>query len=566
MKGELRKPASVNAILLIGIFTFVFLGAEYLFVNMISLSVTEGRTVIAQNYALGASAVGFFLYPAMERWGGRRYKSALTFILALGAIICTFIVQQHISYAATMTAGMVLFLLLGVFGSAVHYLAAVTIDGDNALARLAGIAYALGILLQYANNNLVNLEVAEAAFLSVFLAALSLLVIRTRQAAQSRIEMTETAGASSEPAEDISLTRKKRTAGIMLALLVVLMACVFSTLDNAVTLRHASGTDIGQWPRLLLAFSGLAAGFVFDIRKRKYMGLIMYCVMMMSVLSIVVLNLGAPFLIGLVVFYLSSGFFVVFFTASFMELSRHMRLPSLWAGMGRAMNNVSAALITNGSVALLATGNSLAAIVIALVLFVAVSVAMAVYTARMNAVMEPKEPPASQKSDEERREAFIAKYGLTEREWDVFSQMISSDSSAQEIADCLFLSKRTVERHISALYEKTGAKSRITMYPVTNCPDKKHRFPHLKNEIYAIRHPGKEKSGTKSTPQPLFGTIRSCAYIKPQNSCFDLYNMHKWRLTAIGFLKNGGSPPPVLIRLAGFTHRQSGLFSPKMRA
>ena len=47
MKGELRKPASVNAILLIGIFTFVFLGAEYLFVNMISLSVTEGRTVIA---------------------------------------------------------------------------------------------------------------------------------------------------------------------------------------------------------------------------------------------------------------------------------------------------------------------------------------------------------------------------------------------------------------------------------------------------------------------------------------------------------------------------------------
>ena len=81
---------------------------------------------------------------------------------------------------------------------------------------------------------------------------------------------------------------------------------------------------------------------------------------------------------------------------------------------------------------------------------------------------------------------------------------------------------------------------------VTNCPDKKHRFPHLKNEIYAIRHPGKEKSGTKSTPQPLFGTIRSCAYIKPQNSCFDLYNMHKWRLTAIGFLKNGGSPPPVL--------------------
>ena len=59
MKGELRKPTSVNAILLIGIFTFVFLGAEYLFVNMISLSVTEGRTVIAQNYALAPAPSAF---------------------------------------------------------------------------------------------------------------------------------------------------------------------------------------------------------------------------------------------------------------------------------------------------------------------------------------------------------------------------------------------------------------------------------------------------------------------------------------------------------------------------
>ena len=48
---------------------------------------------------------------------------------------------------------------------------------------------------------------------------------------------------------------------------------MFSTLDNAVTLVHAGGaTDIGQWPRILLALSGLAAGFIFDIKNRKYMG------------------------------------------------------------------------------------------------------------------------------------------------------------------------------------------------------------------------------------------------------------------------------------------------------
>lgn len=76
---------------------------------------------------------------------------------------------------------------------------------------------------------------------------------------------------------------KERTVGVLLVLLVALMTCVFSTLDNAVTLVHSSGeTDIGQWPRALLALSGLAAGFVFDWKNRQYMGPIMYCVMMLS--------------------------------------------------------------------------------------------------------------------------------------------------------------------------------------------------------------------------------------------------------------------------------------------
>lgn len=73
---------------------------------------------------------------------------------------------------------------------------------------------------------------------------------------------------------------KERTVGL---LLVLLLTCVFSTLDNAVTLVHSSGeTDIGQWPRALPALSGLAAGFVFDWKSRQYMGPIMYCVMMPS--------------------------------------------------------------------------------------------------------------------------------------------------------------------------------------------------------------------------------------------------------------------------------------------
>ena len=135
---------------------------------------------------------------------------------------------------------------------------------------------------------------------------------------------------------------------------------------------------------ILLAASGLLAGFLFDIRKRKFMAMMMYCVMLMSVICVVVLKLGGPFLIGLIVFYLSAGFFVVFFTTSFLDFACHMPTPALWAGMGRAMNNMSAALLTNASVALLVSdSNGMASIILALVLFVAVSVIIYLYTAWM---------------------------------------------------------------------------------------------------------------------------------------------------------------------------------------
>ena len=79
--------------------------------------------------------------------------------------------------------------------------------------------------------------------------------------------------------------------GGLFVLLVALMTCIFSTLDNVVTLVHSSGEmDIGQWPRILLALSGVAAGFVFDLNNRKYTGFIIYCVMVLSTICIAVLE------------------------------------------------------------------------------------------------------------------------------------------------------------------------------------------------------------------------------------------------------------------------------------
>ena len=99
-----------------------------------------------------------------------------------------------------------------------------------------------------------------------------------------------------------------------------------------------------------------------------------------------------------------------------------MRFPALWAGLGRAVNNLSAVLVTNGSVTLLFAGGGIITILLVLLLFAAVMVVMAAYAAQMREI--------TRMNDAQRREAdkfskFTQVFSLTPREKEVFQQLLA---------------------------------------------------------------------------------------------------------------------------------------------
>ena len=311
--GESKIPYA-RAVVLMSLFTFTFLGAEFLFVNIIARTASGNLSVNAQNYVLGISALGFLLYPLFNRIAGGILKAVISLTAAVISVACFFLLCRGYSYPLTLCFGLLLFLLLGSYGGAVYCKSLYLLKTNAHLARLVGISYMLGTVLQIANNNLIRTDISEACILSAFIIILALILIKTKK---SSIEpRTENENRNKDDNADKKGILK---TGIVLIFFVALMTCIFSTLDNAVTLYHVSGVvNIGQWPRVLLALSGLAAGFLFDIADRKYMSIIMYCVMILSTVSLVILQFAGPFTIGLIVFYLSAGFFAVFFTASFM--------------------------------------------------------------------------------------------------------------------------------------------------------------------------------------------------------------------------------------------------------
>ncbi|MBO5113514.1 MAG: hypothetical protein J6C12_09260 [Lachnospiraceae bacterium] len=371
--------------------------------------------VIAQSRILGASVIGFFLYPLFRRQQKAGIKNILLFAASFVSVICIFLIQQRISYQSIMIAGCLIFVLFGMAGGVIHKKAADLFAADKNLAKAVGVSYALGLMLQFLNNNLVRWDVAEAIVLALFTATGAILMIG--------FNGQENSGQAEEIQNHVAGRRK-----------------------------------ITGKPEI--------AGVLFDLKGRRFMDIIMYCVTLLSTICAVVIELGGPFLAGLIVFYLSAGFFVVYFSTGFVELADSMKLPELWAGLGRTANNFCAVIIGHVSVAMLASGNSMMISVTALVLFALISITMFLYAGRVKTDLglEKEEDQDAVKTDENdirKFTAFAEKFLLTDREQEVMKLLLTSDENVQDLAGELFISRAALYRHLTSLNEKTNTKSRI---------------------------------------------------------------------------------------------------------
>lgn len=468
MVREVINRKSILLIFLLAIYNFCFLGTEYFFDGMMALLTNSAGVVNAQNIVLGTSFIGFIAYAFLCRCFSQRVKKIMSVLACVICIVCEFIIWQHKSCTSVMGAGLVCFVIMGVAGSAACQVINQTISNRKHLAKTVGIAYALGVFIQYINNNFVKSDLLEWMTISVnMIVFLYIIFVVCRKSIKESDASLD--GKREIPFYDMKLEKPQKVL-IALIVCVTLMTAIFSTLDNAVTLVHASGDyNIGQWARLLLAGSGLAAGFTYDIKGRCFMPFIMFLITVMSVVSIVIIKMGGSFVIGLSVFYISAGFFVVFFMTSFMDISLQMKEPRLWVGMGRGINNVCAILLTGFSVYLLEQDSQMFILIISLILFVLITCAIIAYyvpyfTAYKN--MEEtelkedilKRLPQDGKID--KIDAFAEAYALAEREKEVLVQLLTNRDGVNNMIEQLFISRSSFYRYVDRLCDKTNTSSR----------------------------------------------------------------------------------------------------------
>ena len=331
------EPAHIRSVISLALFSFVFLGMEFFFDSRAAEFVDARSVLLYQSVILLASVVGLFIYALIERYVGSKIKQIIIITLnivevaALAAIILC-------SGKLILLYGIIFFIVCGVMGGRVYHDVSRDYTDRKHLTVIVGISYALGLLLQYINYNLIDSVILRMVMFSLAIVALAVILFLARdEYAEAEVDtyMVDERNKTDCKEKCDETTPDSGSVAVALVMVVLLMTFIFSALDNVVTVVHAEGgADVGQWPRLFLALSGVAAGFLFDIKDQRFMNQMMYCVTVLSVIAMLIIEFGGAFIIGLIVFYLAAGFFVVYFTTGFINVSYGRRWSALWSRKG----------------------------------------------------------------------------------------------------------------------------------------------------------------------------------------------------------------------------------------
>ena len=325
----------IREIICLALFFFTFLACEYLFDVRMAEFVSPNEVVIYESLVIGASVIGFFVRPILyyRRPHAIDATSDVTGVLLVAALL---LMIMAVRFEVVIAGGLVACCALGYCGSTAHANLARRFAQTPCLARAVAVSYAAGILVQVLNHMVMPAGIPQQSVLIACAIALVGLLhgarrakLRDEPALEFEVEIAELSVDASERGarwhDDPEAKAAFQGAVVRLTVATACLTGVFAALNAGLTTSHAAGAiDLGDWPRLLLVVSALAAGVLYDLRGRSYMSIIMTCAAMLSTLSFFVLitdGNGGNTLVSTIIFYLGTGFFVVFFTAKFAAIS-----------------------------------------------------------------------------------------------------------------------------------------------------------------------------------------------------------------------------------------------------
>lgn len=407
----------------------------------------ESVTVI---YALGlvCTALGFLSFPLLRRLvrGERGRKCAVILAGALCvASAALFLATRRVE--AFLPGAALCLLTCGHLGGCAYYNHAMAFQGSALTGRVTGLGMALAVLLQFLVQSAIPLD---AIFLVSVVASILLVAVLVSRAPCDWV--------LDDPLPYSAAYGELRGTSRILLLSVALMSLVSGLIDGVITAFDSVGAfDAYQGVRLFYALGLAAAGWAADLRGRRLLPLATVCFILLSSVSTALLSTPAGYFAGVALVYVYSGFYVIFLTVLFCDFAPRTSRPELWAGLGRVVRSLAVAAVVPPVPWLYDAWGSTVLTVTSCLLSVAVLLVLLPWIIRGGREEQTLSP-------EQALEGYCLSCGLTPRESEVLQKLLESEDSLQAISSDLAISLRMVQRYVTSIYEKTGAKLRMGLH------------------------------------------------------------------------------------------------------
>lgn len=372
----------------LALFFFVFLESTLFFQTNLAQSGGHGP-FLSQLPIQGASTLGLLAFPLKNRLVGEKgrpvFMGAVT-VLGVACLVGVAFASSPLVIACTGAGG---FFLIGLAGATAYWATCVRSRNIARFATLIGGSHALGVLaqiplLEFTSNHLIEVVVLSAGIIA--LGAINARIWPPRSALADFSAQREQRGGNHLVSSKFAGWRldhmTPRTAIIVIFALVLLFSVLFNTLYTFIDIGSPwTSQYTNVTPRVLMAVGGFAGGVLFDLHRARYLGIVMFWMMLLSVGAMLGVEAGGPYVIGEVVYFLGSGVFMTFYTTMFIWIAQLLRAPDLWCSMGRALNNVTAIAI--GAPALLVIDLTSPVAVIALLIPLIIGINALLFAAGM---------------------------------------------------------------------------------------------------------------------------------------------------------------------------------------
>ena len=343
----------------LALFFFVFLESTLFF--QANLAQPGGHdSFLSQLPVQGASTLGLLAFPLKNRLVSEKGRPVFMGAVTVLGVACLVGVTFASSPLVIACTGAVGFFLIGLAGATAYWATCARARSIARFATLIGGSHALGVLAQipllgFTSNHLIEAVVLSAGIIA--LGAINARIWPPRSALADFSTQREQRGGNHLESSKFAGWRldhmTPRTAVIVIFALVLLFSVLFNTLYTFIDIGSPwTSQYTNVTPRVLMAVGGFAGGVLFDLHRARYLGIVMFWMMLLSVDAMLGVEAGGPYVIGEVVYFLGSGVFMTFYTAVFIWIAQFLHAPDLWCSMGRALNNATAIAI--GAPALLA--------------------------------------------------------------------------------------------------------------------------------------------------------------------------------------------------------------------